>query len=73
MRGQKLAKPDMLNGIGHVPAGVVEIIKKQQQGVPAPRLIPAMSSSSSSYAWLPANQKMASIVGDTTVVALADA
>jgi uncharacterized protein len=32
MRGQKLAKPDMLNGIGYVPAGVVEIVQKQQQG-----------------------------------------
>jgi uncharacterized protein len=32
MRSAKLAKPDMLNGIGYVPAGVVEIMKKQQQG-----------------------------------------
>lgn len=32
MRGQKLAKSDMLNGIGYVPAGVVEIMQKQQQG-----------------------------------------
>ena len=32
MRGQKLAKADMLNGIGFVPAGVVEIMQKQQQG-----------------------------------------
>jgi intracellular sulfur oxidation DsrE/DsrF family protein len=32
MRGQKLAKADMLNGIGYVPAGVVEIMQKQQQG-----------------------------------------
>jgi intracellular sulfur oxidation DsrE/DsrF family protein len=32
MRGQKLAKTDMLNGIGYVPAGVVEIMQKQQQG-----------------------------------------
>lgn len=32
MRGQKLGKPDMLNGIGYVPAGVVEIVQKQQQG-----------------------------------------
>jgi uncharacterized protein len=32
MHGQKLTKPDMLNGIGYVPAGVVEIIQKQQQG-----------------------------------------
>jgi len=32
MRGQKLDKGDMLNGIGYVPAGVVEIMRKQQQG-----------------------------------------
>jgi intracellular sulfur oxidation DsrE/DsrF family protein len=32
MRGQKLAKPDMLGGIGYVSAGVVEIMEKQQQG-----------------------------------------
>ena len=32
MRGQKLAKTDMLDGIGYVPAGVVEIMRKQQQG-----------------------------------------
>ncbi len=32
MRGQKLAKSDMLNGIGYVGAGVVEIMQKQQQG-----------------------------------------
>ena len=32
MRGQKLAKADMLNGIGYVPAGVVEIMQRQQQG-----------------------------------------
>jgi uncharacterized protein len=32
MRGQKLTKADMLNGIGYVPAGVVEIMQKQQQG-----------------------------------------
>ena len=32
MRGQKLAKNDMLNGIGYVGAGVVEIMQKQQQG-----------------------------------------
>ena len=32
MRGQKLAKTDMLSGIGYVPAGVVEIMQKQQQG-----------------------------------------
>jgi intracellular sulfur oxidation DsrE/DsrF family protein len=32
MRGQKLSKSDMLDGIGYVPAGVVEIMQKQQQG-----------------------------------------
>ena len=32
MHGQKLAKPDMLDGIGYVKAGVVEIMQKQQQG-----------------------------------------
>jgi intracellular sulfur oxidation DsrE/DsrF family protein len=32
MHGQKLAKSDMLDGIGYVPAGVVEIMQKQQQG-----------------------------------------
>jgi uncharacterized protein len=32
MRGQKLAKADMLDGIAYVPAGVVEIMRKQQQG-----------------------------------------
>jgi intracellular sulfur oxidation DsrE/DsrF family protein len=32
MRNQKIKKADMLNGIGYVPAGVVEIIQKQQQG-----------------------------------------
>jgi len=32
MRGQKLEKGDMLSGIGYVPAGVVEIMRKQQQG-----------------------------------------
>ena len=32
MRNAKLAKPDMLNGIGYVPAGVVELMQKQQQG-----------------------------------------
>ena len=32
MHGQKLAKADMLDGIGYVPAGVVEIMQKQQQG-----------------------------------------
>ena len=32
MHGQKLAKPDMLDGIGYVKAGVVEIMQRQQQG-----------------------------------------
>jgi intracellular sulfur oxidation DsrE/DsrF family protein len=32
MRGQKLTKDDMLGGIGYVPAGVVEIMQRQQQG-----------------------------------------
>ena len=32
MRNQKLARSDMLPGIGYVDAGVVEIMKKQQQG-----------------------------------------
>jgi intracellular sulfur oxidation DsrE/DsrF family protein len=32
MRGQKLTRADMLNGIGYVPAGVVELISRQQQG-----------------------------------------
>lgn len=32
MRGQKLTKPDMLDGIGYVPAGVVQIMKRQQEG-----------------------------------------
>ena len=32
MRGQKLSKPDMLDGIGYVSPGVVEIMQKQQQG-----------------------------------------
>ena len=32
MKGQKLARTDMLNGIGYVEAGVVELMKKQQQG-----------------------------------------
>ena len=32
MRGQKLTRADMLNGIGYVPAGVVELMSKQQQG-----------------------------------------
>jgi intracellular sulfur oxidation DsrE/DsrF family protein len=32
MRGQKLTKADMLKGIDYAPAGVVEIMQKQQQG-----------------------------------------
>ena len=32
MRGQKLAKDDMLPKIGYASAGVVEIMQKQQQG-----------------------------------------
>jgi intracellular sulfur oxidation DsrE/DsrF family protein len=32
MRNQKLARTDMLPGLGYVDAGVVEIMKKQQQG-----------------------------------------
>jgi uncharacterized protein len=32
MRNQKLQRTDMLAGIGYVDAGVVEIMKKQQQG-----------------------------------------
>jgi intracellular sulfur oxidation DsrE/DsrF family protein len=32
MAGQKLTKTDMLPGIGYVPAGVTEIMLKQQQG-----------------------------------------
>ena len=32
MRGQKLVYADMLPDIGYVPAGVVEIMKKQQEG-----------------------------------------
>ncbi len=32
MRNQKLTKDDMLGSIGYVPAGVVEIMRKQQQG-----------------------------------------
>ena len=31
MKGQKLTQADMLKGIGYVPAGVVEIMQKQQQ------------------------------------------
>jgi intracellular sulfur oxidation DsrE/DsrF family protein len=32
MHGQKLVKQDMLDGIGYVGAGVVEIMQRQQQG-----------------------------------------
>ena len=32
MKGQKLARADMLNGIGYVQAGVVELMSRQQQG-----------------------------------------
>ncbi|RZJ02367.1 MAG: hypothetical protein EOO54_26480, partial [Haliea sp.] len=32
MRGQKLGKDDMLAGIAYVPAGVSEIMKKQNEG-----------------------------------------
>ncbi len=32
MRGQKLVYADMLPDIGYVPAGVVEVMRKQQQG-----------------------------------------
>jgi intracellular sulfur oxidation DsrE/DsrF family protein len=32
MKGQKLARSDMLTGIGYVGAGVVEIMQRQQQG-----------------------------------------
>lgn len=32
MRGQKLTKADMLPSVSYVPAGVVEIMQKQQQG-----------------------------------------
>ena len=32
MHGQKLTQADMLNGIGYVPAGVVELMQRQQQG-----------------------------------------
>ena len=32
MHNQKLARADMLPGIGYVDAGVVEIMKQQQQG-----------------------------------------
>ena len=32
MKGQKLVRADMLNGIGYVSAGVVELMSRQQQG-----------------------------------------
>jgi intracellular sulfur oxidation DsrE/DsrF family protein len=32
MRGQKLTQADMLPKVGYVPAGVVEIMQRQQQG-----------------------------------------
>jgi hypothetical protein len=32
MTNQQLAKSDMLPGIGYVQAGVVELMKRQQQG-----------------------------------------
>ena len=32
MKGQKLAREDMLGGIGYAAAGVVEIMRKQQEG-----------------------------------------
>jgi intracellular sulfur oxidation DsrE/DsrF family protein len=32
MKGQKLIRADMLDGIGFVPAGVVELMSRQQQG-----------------------------------------
>ena len=32
MRNQKLAKADMHPGVSYVPAGVVQIIKRQQEG-----------------------------------------
>ena len=32
MRGQRLTKDDMLPDIGYVPSGVVEIIKRQEEG-----------------------------------------
>ncbi|MEP7063610.1 MAG: DsrE family protein [Betaproteobacteria bacterium] len=32
MRNAKLAKPDMLDRVGYVPSGVVELMQKQQQG-----------------------------------------
>jgi intracellular sulfur oxidation DsrE/DsrF family protein len=32
MAAQKLTPPDMLAGIGYVPSGVVELIKRQRDG-----------------------------------------
>ena len=32
MKGQKLTRADMLSGISYVPAGVVELMSRQQQG-----------------------------------------
>jgi len=32
MKGQKLARADMLDGIDYVGAGVVELMSRQQQG-----------------------------------------
>jgi intracellular sulfur oxidation DsrE/DsrF family protein len=32
MKAQKLVRADMLNGIGYVGAGVVEIVQRQQEG-----------------------------------------
>ena len=32
MKGQKLSRDDMLSGIGYVPAGVVELMKRQKEG-----------------------------------------
>jgi uncharacterized protein len=32
MRGQHLTKDDMLSDIGYVPSGVIEIIRKQEEG-----------------------------------------
>jgi intracellular sulfur oxidation DsrE/DsrF family protein len=32
MKGQKLTRADMVNGIGYVNAGVVELMSRQQQG-----------------------------------------
>lgn len=32
MRGQHLTKDDMLSDIGYVPSGVIEVMKKQEEG-----------------------------------------